>query len=465
MDRAAAKAGLNVGMALPHARSLVPDLEAVAADPAADDSALEQLADWALRYTPWVARWDVDNDHGLMLDITGCAHLFGSESLLVDDLVRRLRNFGIAARAAVADTPGAAWAWARYGKDDPIIPTGAARKILAPLPPAALRLDAETAAELERLGLRTVGDLIDLPRAPLATRFGKRVAERIGQLIGKSGEPISPRQPVPVWQTRLPFPEPIVHLDAVVIALDRLLAGLCPLLAREHQGARALTLALYRLDGSSHRVSVATSRASRDPAHLKRLFMEKLDKIDAGFGIETAVLAATRVEAFSAEQMSLEKAGSRGSDVAPVIDSLKNRLGAEKVVQAVPQESHIPERAVSLREAPALFTDPPRAIDRVRPISLLATPESIEAMALVPDHPPLSFVWRRVAHRVARAEGPERIAPEWWRAEQIAPVHRRPRDYYRVEDITGRRYWIFREGLYDGAAATPPRWYMHGLFG
>lgn len=452
-------------MTLPHARSLVPKLQTAPADFAADLQALEHLADWMLRYTPWVGLWNVAPDHGLMLDITGCAHLLGSEAALLEDILRRMRSFGIAARGGIADTPGAAWAWARFGKGDPIIAPGLSRKALAPLPAAALRLDVETVSELERLGLTTVHELIDIPRAPLATRFGKRIAERIGQLFTAGAEPISPRQPLPVWQTRLAFPEPIVHQDAVVIALDRLLAGLCPLLEREHQGARALTLALYRVDGSSHRVSIATSRPSHAPAHLKRLFMEKLAGIDAGFGIETAVLAATRVDPFSADQLTLDKNGAGGDDdIAPVLDRLKNRLGAEKVVQAVPQESHIPERAAVMRQAPARYTEPARTIDRVRPISLLATPEPIDAMALMPDHPPRVFTWRRVLHRVARAEGPERIEPEWWRADRIAPTHRRPRDYYRVEDDAGRRYWIFREGLYDGDSAKLPCWYMHGLF-
>ena len=464
-------------MALAYARSMAPDVQAVTADPDADGRALERLADWVLRYTPWAARWDVDNgraqgcpvDHALMLDITGCAHLFGGEAALLADASRRLTAAGIEARLAIADTPGAAWAWAQFGATAntarAVMPPQTTRKMTAPLPVAALRIDAATAGELERLGLRTVGDVIELPRAPLAARFGRRIAERIDQLLGRSHEPISPRQPLPVWQARLAFPEPIVHRDAVTIALDHLLTSLCGMLDREHQGARALALLLYRVDGTAHRTEIATGRATRSPKHLARLFAEKLDAIDAGFGIETAVLAATRVDPQSHDQLDLDGAG-RGEnygdgDAAEVIDCLKNRLGADRVVVARPRESHIPERAVTL--APSA-PDARWPAGLIRPLTLLPLPEPIEAMALAPDGPPMTFTWRRAAHRVTQAEGPERIEPEWWRAEEIAPIHRRARDYYRVEDAVGRRYWIFREGLYDGAGA-PPRWYMHGLFG
>jgi protein ImuB len=447
-------------MTLAHARALLPGLHVASADPATDARDLAALADWALRYTPWAAPWDAGADHALMLDVSGCAHLFGGEAALVADVEGRLARFGIQGRAALAETPAAAWAWARFGPRDRF---NADRKTIATLPPAALRIDGETAAELERLGLRTIGDLIGLPRAPLAKRFGALVGRRLDQLLGCLDEPISPRQPVPLWQTRLAFPEPVIHRDAVVIALDRLLASLCRLLAREQQGARALTLALYRIDGTHQRIDIATGRAARAPRHLARLFAEKLDSIDAGFGIETAVLAASRVEPFSGDQLGLDRA-TDAVDVAEVIDRIENRLGLGRVFVAVPRESHVPERAVTAAP-PAAETGPARwPADRARPLTLLPAPEPIEALAPVPDGPPLAFTWRRAARRVARAEGPERIEPEWWRAEEIAPAHRRPRDYYRVEDAAGRRYWLFREGLYDGAAA-PPRWYMHGLFG
>jgi len=447
-------------MTLAYARSLAPDLKSVPADNAADGAALERLVDWCSRYTPWAARWEIPDHHALMLDITGCAHLFGGEAPMLADLDKRLAAAGIDSRVAIADTAAAAWAWARHGPHgDPIISVGATRKIVSPLPPAALRIEGATAVELERLGLRTIGDLIGLPRAPLANRFGRHIALRIDQLLGRSAEPISPKQPAPVWQTRLAFPEPIIHRDAVALALDRLLAALKVMLEREHQGARALVLMLYRVDGTAARVEIATGRASRDLRHLARLFAEKLDTIDAGFGIETALLAATRLERRDGDQLDLD-GETHAVNISEIIDRLRARLGPHRVSRVYPRESHIPERAIAT--TPKKDIAWPTGI--IRPLTLLTMPEPIEAIAPIPDGPPVAFTWRRAGHRVAHADGPERIEPEWWRADEIAPIHRRPRDYYRVEDATGRRFWLFREGLYDGAAA-PPRWYMHGLFG
>ncbi|MDX2223651.1 MAG: DNA polymerase Y family protein [Rhodospirillaceae bacterium] len=479
VNAAAAAAGLTPGMMLAYARTLAPDLRTAPADAAGDDAALERLAEWCLRYTPWAAVWPTPAaEHALMLEITGCAHLFGGEAALLADLTHRLERHGIAARAAVADTPGAAWAWARFGPhrtaEAAIVPAAipapiagrGGRKLLAALPVAALRLEAATVAELERLGLRSLGDVLDLPRAPLARRFGRLVADRVRQVLGEVAEPISPRRPPPARQTRLSFPEPVLHQDAIVAALDRLLAPLCDLLAREHQGARELALSLYRVDCTAQTIAIATGRPVRDPRALMRLFAEKLARIDAGFGIESAVLAATRAEPLAAAQLDLDGRARADDGVAAVLDRIRNRLGADWVTQAAVNESHIPERAMRIGPpggssiAPAAWAALPP-----RPVTLLPAPEPIIALAPVPDDPPLSFTWRRVNHRVARADGPERIDPEWWRTHRPAPHEPRPRDYYRVEDSDGRRYWIFRDGLYDGApCGAPPQWYMHGLF-
>jgi protein ImuB len=464
-DRAAAE-GLRPGMALAHACALVPALRTAPADPEGDAAALGRLALWASRYTPWVA---TDGDDGLVLDISGCAHLFGGEAALLRDMVRRLRCFGLAARAACADTPAAAWAWARHGSGTPVLDPGATRAAAGPLPTASLRIPAATVAALERLGLRTLADLFGLPRAPLARRFGADLPRRLDQFLGHAPEPISPVLPPPVWQTRLQFPEPIVHRDGVDIALDRLLRRLCALLAEADQGARELGFTLGRVDCTAQHVTVGTSRPVRDPLHLKRLFLEKLDRIDAGFGIETAVLAATRVEAFTPIQGDLG-GGADALDagaaerVWALVDRLQNRFGADQVRQVAAVQSHLPERAVAAVPVRRLTSAPGPAWPQQarRPLTLLPAPEPILALAPVPDDPPLSFTWRRVVHRIAHAEGPERIDPEWWRQAQPLPDRRRCRDYYRVEDADGRRFWIFREGLY-GLDATP-RWFMHGVF-
>ncbi len=472
VDANAAALGLRAGMVVAHARAMIPDVRVIAADLEGDAAALTKLAQWATRYTPWAAP---DGADGLILDITGCAHLFGSEKALLRDMVRRLRRFGVNARAGIADTPAAAWAWARFGQKggqgEPIIPEGDTRAATASLPVSALRITPEIVEGLERLGLKTCGDVFDLPRAPLARRFGFDLPRRIAQLLGREPEPISPILPPPVWQARLQFPEPIVHRDGVEIALDRLLARLCELLRKADQGARDLTFTLSRVDCTVQVVSIGTSRPVRDPAHLKRLFMEKIDRIDAGFGIETAALAATRVEGFIPAQADLGTAeANEGLDesaserVWALVDRLENKFGQKQVRHIAQQQSHIPERAV--KAAPVRRLDAREKMEwpkqATRPLTLLPSPEAITATAPLPDGPPAAFTWRRVTHRVAHADGPERIDPEWWRLAQSLPDRQRARDYFRVEDADGRRFWIFREGLYG--LTPPPRWFMHGVF-
>lgn len=473
VDEAAAALGLHADMALAHARALVPHVRCASGDPAGDEAALGRLAEWAICYTPWVA---VDGDDGLMLDVTGCAHLFGGEAALIAHMVGRLARAGFTASAAVADTPAAAWAWVRYGAvknfpADGIVAPRGTRAVAAPLPVAALRSSDATVEALGRLGLHTIGDLLDLPRAPLARRFGPDLSRRLDRLLGREDEPISPLRPTPVWRTHLQFPEPIVHRDGIDIALDRLLARLCELLRAADQGARALTLTLTRVDCTAQHIHIGTSRPVREPRHLMRLFAERLGTVDAGFGIETATLAATRVESLAAIQGDLHEASDEegAPDTATrerlgaLIDRLENRLGPERVRRIAAVESHIPERAaamVPVRQRAMSPTAWPQQDQR--PLTLLPAPEPILVLAPMPDDPPLSFTWRRVVHRVARAHGPERIDPEWWRQAQALPDRKRCRDYYRVEDGEGRRFWIFREGLYG--LDVIPRWFMHGMF-
>ena len=469
VNAAAAEAGLAPGLPLADARALLPALKVAELEPARD--ALGRLADWCGRYTPWTAvdggAGDEGGDAGILLDVTGCARLFGGEAALLADLVARLGRLGFAARAAVADTPGAAWAVARFATDarrcSAVVPPGGARAALACLPPAALRLPSAGRELLERLGLRRVGDLYDLPPAALTPRLGGEVPRRLRQALGEAPETISPRQPVPPHLARRVFAEPIATAEDIARGLEALAIELCRRLEQAQSGARRLELALYRVDGSLWRRALGTSRPSRDPAHLRRLFAEHLDKIDPGFGIEVMTLAAPRAEPLSALQLVLRAEGPAGDTsssssaggLAGLIDRLESRLGPGRVFALAPVESHLPERAV--RAVPALEGRPAwrRAGRQPRPLRLLGRPEPIEAMALLPDHPPVRFRWRRVSHRVTRAEGPERLSAEWWRDDPRAAAAP-PRDYFRVEDADGRRYWLYRAGQ---------DWFLHGLFG
>jgi protein ImuB len=467
LDRAAERAGLAPGMPLADARAVEPGLVAVEADPAADARALDGLADWCGRYTPWVG---LDSPDGLVLDVTGCAHLLGGEAALVADLLRRVRGFGYHARAALADTAAAAWALARFGpRGQGPVPPGRGRDALAPLPVAALRLDPATAAALGRLGLRRVGDLLDLPRASLATRFGAALVRRLDQALGRAADPVSPRRPVPPHAARLAFAEPISARASIDAALGRLLADLCRGLELAGRGARRVELSCFRADGRVERAGIGTARPVREPARLARLFAERLDRLDPGPGFDAMTLLA-EAEPQAPDQIALEGRGWGGAPapltpsseaLADLVDRLGNRLGPDRVHRPVPRASWWPERAVE--PGPPLAPPPvppaggaPWPRDRPRPVRLLRVPEPVEAMAPVPDDPPVMFRWREAVHHVRRAEGPERIEPEWWR--ELAET----RDYYRVEDGQGRRFWLFRAGLH--LPGRHPRWFLHGVF-
>ena len=488
--------GIAPGMALTDARALHPALIVAPADPAGDAAALARLVAACGRYSPWTASHGVD---GVWLDVTGCAHLKGGEASLVAELIDWLAGQGIASRAAIADTPGAAWAMARNGaKPTAVVPPGGARAALAALPVTGLRLDPVVAAELTRLGLYRIGDLYKLPRNALAPRVGAAAMQRLDQALGAVPEPLSPLQPPSQRWARRRFAEPIATPEALASAMGGLLQLLCRRLANERLGARRLVLTLYRVDGSNAAIAIGTARSSRDPRHLLRLLTERLVEIDPGLGIEDMVLAATRVEALAAMQARFGKLlrapsrrplpipvggnilpfpesrqvargllaaegrehdGTDPAELAALIDRLANRLGAAALYRLQPQESHIPERAA--RPAPVLAPlagtgwDPKRR----RPVRLLPRPEPIVAIAPLPDDPPLVFHWRRREHRVSRAEGPERILGEWWRDEREA---QELRDYYTIEDHSGRRFWLYRAGLHRPEAA--PRWFLHGLF-
>jgi protein ImuB len=466
VDAVAAANGVAPGLSLADARAMVPALRVHPADPAGDAAALDRLAECCTRYTPWTAveTSDDGNGAGLWLDVTGCAHLFGGEAALLGDLLARLNRFGHAARAAIADTTGAAWAAARF-IDDPqgagiVLAPKAVRDRLIPLSVTALRLPVAMAAELQRLGLRRIGDLLPMPRAALARRFGCLLADRLDQALGLLDEPLSPRRPVVPYQARLAVAESLLTAEGIAEALRRLLRRLCRQFDVEQVGARRLELSLYRVDGSVQRTGIGTSRPNREPQALERLFAERIVNIDPGFGIEAMALAAPQVEPLAALQMTLaaNPLPRNGSELASLIDTIGNRLGFDSLRSLSPRESHIPERAVAAvapltgRKQTTWPALPPR------PLRLFTRLEPIEAIALLPDHPPVMFRWHARLHRVRHAEGPERIEPEWW---QPADEAARPRDYFRIEDDSGRRFWLYR----DGQPPNGGKWYLHGLFG
>jgi protein ImuB len=463
VGEAGAAQGLRPGQSLTDARAVCPGLIAFDADPVADEAALAQLAGWCERYTPMAAP---DAPEGLWLDITGCTAEFATEPELMQDLAGRLERNAIACRLAVAGTSGAAWALVHAGADRVSLAAGEEAAALAALPIANLRLEAGTIAGLRRLGLRTVKDLMRTPRAQITARFGAAPMLRLDQALGAVEEAIDwPRPPIE-WQERLAFAEPIGTAEDLRRAVAQLAGRLCRRMAEKDKGGQRFVASFFRVDEEVPRIAVGTALPVRDATYLAKLLGEKLDSVDPGFGIEVMSLEAETVALLRAPQSQLMAAQDPSERLAGVVDTLANRLGTERISRVAPYASHVPERAVQ-RVSPLPVKQPSWVDDpsAPRPIRLLHRPEEIEVIAIVPDDPPVRFTWRGVAHRVRAAAGPERIAAEWWRDKQARgrPETDLVRDYYRVEDSDGARFWIFRAGLHGGDRM--PRWYLHGLFG
>jgi len=476
VNDAAAALRLKVGMPLADARAMYPAIVVADADEFADRRLLEAIADWCDRYTPLVG---LDPPDGLVLDVTGCAHLFGGEAALCRDIVGRLDAQGYQARVAVAGTVGCAWGMARYGASS-IVASEEERESLSPLPLAALRLASDVVEALAEVGLRRVSDVLDRPRAPLAARFGEAFLRRLDQALGRADEPITPRLPVPAALAEQRFAEPIALEQDILGTIERLAGRLDQMLERRGEGARLLQAALFRTDGKVFRIEVGTAEPLRNAGRIRRLFADRLsvigDECDPGFGFDVVRLAALAIERCDPAQTGLA-APDHAAELAHLIDRLGARFGLRRVTRLVPQDTHIPEFAVMAVGAAAARRHPERrariaheprrimedvaqdSLAPTRPIRLFENPEPITAVAEVPDHAPGRFRWRGIWHEVARAEGPERIAMEWWRDENNRAL---TRDYFRVESVEGIRVWLYREGLFNRGDKI--RWFLHGVF-
>ncbi|MFN7012464.1 MAG: Y-family DNA polymerase [Allorhizobium sp.] len=462
LDEAAEAIGLQVGQGLAEARAICPALDVAEDDPSADQRFLGAIADWCDRYTPLVA---LDGSDGLMLDITGCAHLFGGEKTMIEDILHRLLQLGLDARGAISSAPGLSWATARFSSRQVVADEDIA-DVLSPLPLRSLRIDARMAAALARVGLKQVGDLLAAPRGPLTRRFGPALLLRLDQALGREGEPIVPRRPVALLSVERRLAEPIRDEEVILDLTGRLAAGLKSGLEARGEGGRLFELLLFRVDGRVFRIEIGAASPLKDGARIQALFSERLsvlhDDLDAGFGFETLRLNVLRTEALAETQGTFGARIKEGDAALDFIDRVTARFGDGCLVLPVSHQSHWPERASSLMPLangvmPAADVSLP--VRSERPIRLLAHPEPVEVTAEVPDGPPASFRWRRARHRVARAEGPERLAPEWW----IDGEEALPRDYFRIEVSTGHRFWLFRQGLYERGSARPS-WFMQGIF-
>ncbi|MDO9370863.1 MAG: DNA polymerase Y family protein [Sphingopyxis sp.] len=452
--------GLAPGMAAAHARALVTDLDVLDAAPAADAAWLDRLALHAVRHwTPTAAVSDAD---GLWLDLTGTTHLFGGEARFAARLVSFLRRLGFTACVAIAGTPGAAHALARFGGATTLVlPEGKEGEALAPLPLRALRLSPEALTAAARFGIERIADLYPMPRGPLARRLGRGAVERLDQARGFLPEPIVPIIPFEMPQVERRLIEPIATAEAIEQVIGDLVGDLIGDLEKRGLGVRAVVLRCERVDAREQFVAVGTARATRDAQHLVRLFKLRIDRIEPGLGIEAMMLTAPQVEALAPEAIvSAFDDGARSPDIAPLVDQLAGRVGEAALFRLAAVESDVPERAVR-RVAPLVAGEGWPSWRR--PARLFVRPESLSGVvALLPDHPPRRFSWRGTAYQVAAGDGPERIHGEWWRRTgEMWAV----RDYFQVETTSGERFWLFRRGDAVETATGDLSWYIHGVFG
>jgi protein ImuB len=474
MDDAAARLGLEIGLPLANARAICPRLKVFDADEAADAKALNAIAEWCDRFTPLVA---LDSPHGLFLDITGCVHLFGGEAAMMRLLCDALTAQGFAVSAAIAGTSVCARTLTRqvHGR---IVREGEEAEAIKPLPVSALGAGEAIITGLRRAGLKTIGEVASRARHEITARFGAGFTTLLEQALGQSDAPISPRKPLPDYIVEKRFAEPVATEAVIAATLSGLAGMLVAAMAQQSKGARQLKARFFRTDGAVRTIVVDTGQPVTGAEVIDRLFRERLDALsdplDPGFGFDLIRLASSRTEIVVQQQRDLDAQARDNDELAALIDRIAARIGGRRVVVHLPQDTHMPERAVKAAPAQhhlaaaeqAVWPKPVEGEPPLRPLRLFERPEQIKVVAQVPDGPPARFVWRRASHAVVRAEGPERVAMEWWRAggEMLT------RDYFRVEDEAGLRFWLYRDGLYDReiaqeeGKAVQPNWFMHGLF-
>ncbi|MEP3298951.1 MAG: DNA polymerase Y family protein [Pseudoruegeria sp.] len=501
----ASEAGLFVGQPLRDARAMCPALLTRLQNPQAEAAFLTTLRRWSGKFSPWVSE---EAPSGLVIDLTGCAHLFGGELTLLEQAEADCADLGLTVQAGIADTVGAAWALARYAgrpaegarngdavdqearatrsraskrrhwerggtaprqaptikQQDRVARPGHMRTTLAPLPIAALRLPDAALTQLTRLGIRRIGDLTGTPRGALARRFGQDVVRRLDQALGIEPEPISPAKPPMHFAVRLTLPEPIGLESDVLAALDRLLPPLCNKLRDKGRGARRIRLQAFRTDQTMQSLEIGLARASYDPDRLRPLLAMKINDLEAGFGFDMLRITARVTEGLSPMQHRghLEASGtaktllSEGPAMDDLIGKIGARVGLEQITRLHPANSHIPEKTASIMAA--AWCDPAHdwpEIKSPRPL-LIWPPESVAGLET--PHPPATFRWRRRSLNTYLAHGPERIAPEWWLDD---PQWRSGiRDYWDLTTTTGERLWLY----FAHGALMSAGWFCHGRF-
>jgi protein ImuB len=447
--------GIYPGISLADAKALTKGLQNLDEEAGRAEKILTAIAEWCIRFTPTVA---IDLPDGLLLEVSGCAHLWGGEKAYLSDVVKRLNEFGYRVRISIADTAACVWGMARFGVKPLIVAPGNQTNALLNLPPAALRIEALVIERLEKLGLRQIHSFINMPRTALRRRFGMELLNQLDKATGVAEEVLIPVHPVELWQERLPCMEPILTATGIEIALTRLLETICSKLMQQQKGLRTAIFKGYRFDGKLEQIDIATTRPSCNTKHLFKLFEQKISSIEPALGIELFVLDAPKVEDLNPAQEKLwaQTGGLEATGLSELLDRVAGKFGNHKIQRYVQDEHYWPERSYKLSPNLLQKENNGWSTSRPRPVQLLPKPETIEVTAPIPDYPPMNFRYKGKLHKVAKADGPERIEQEWWLQEGLH------RDYYYLEDEEGCRYWVFRLGHYDTAVKV--QWYMHGFF-
>jgi protein ImuB len=443
------------GMVVADARAILPGIYVIDDPPGLAEKLLKSIAVWCIRYTDIVA---IDPPHGIIMDVTGCAHLWGGELNYIRDINLHLKNRGYQVRATIAGTIGAAWAIAHFGNENPIVDDGRQMEAMLDLPASALRLEPITIDRLHKLGLHQIRHFISIPRSALQRRFGQDLLLGLDRALGKEAEPIVPVLPIEPWRERLPCLEPIITLTGIEIALQRLLDSLCEKLQKAEMGIRKAVFTCFRIDGKQEKIEIGTQQATHQVTHLYKLFEYKLDTIEPALGIELFMMEALKTDKCSPWQQNLwdTTTGLQERGFSELLDRLTNRFGSVPIHRFIADEHHLPEKSFKKTASLSELSMTPWMIDRPRPLKLLPRPEPIEVAAPIPDYPPMHFRYQGKLHTIKKSDGPERIEQEWW--IQDGPH----RDYYAVEDELGQRFWLFRSGHYR--EDKMPKWFIHGFF-
>lgn len=453
VSEAAMRLDIHPGMVLADCKAIFPELQVLEYEPGRNEQLLNALAEWCIRYTPFVA---LDLPDSLILDTSGCVHLWGGELKYIETIRDKMGSYGYTTRIAIADTVGAAWGITHYGKTPMIVPFKQQKGYLKQLPAAALQLDATILARLKKLGLQRIETFIDLPHEALRRRFGPELPLRLSQVLGESIEVIVPIKPIEPYMERLCCLEPIVTRIGITIALEQLLKLLCLRFETEGIGMRKAVFTAYRIDGDKQQIEIGTVYPSRKSEHLFRLFEHKIATLEPALGFELFVLETPQTEPLTQEQAAMWNAvGHNDKKIAELLDRVMAKAGLNAVSRFLPAEHYWPERAI--KKASPLWEKKITSwrTDLPRPVCLMPNPEPIEVMAMLPDYPPMQFRYKGKLNQVVKSDGPERIEQEWWLKDGLY------RDYYCVEDKEGSRYWLFRSGPYD---QKQPQWFIHGFF-